>query len=252
MALLKNATNFRDIGGLPVADGRVRSGVVFRSNQLATLADIDQQTLKGLGIAHIVDFRTEDELAVRPPRLASDHLATVHSLGISPGNPIKVAQAIEASAMSAEYMGEQMKQVYRLLIESHSATYARFFELLLSVDEPLVFNCTVGKDRTGVAAMLLLLALGATRETVERDYMRTHENIDIGQEIDRIYSHYQAKLPADTPKEWFVPIYQTKLSYLSHAFEQLEHGYGGIDGYWQSIGFNTSDRQRLIERLVQA
>jgi len=250
MALLQNATNFRDIGGLPVRDGQIRPGIVFRSNQLATLASPDQQRFKQLGIGHIVDFRTEDELAIRPPRLAVDHQPQIHSLGISPGNPIKVAQAISAREMNAEYMNQQMRQVYRLLIERYGHTYARFFKLLLNVDEPLVFNCTVGKDRTGVAAMLLLSVLGASRETIEQDYMRTHDHIDIDHEIDRIYSHYQGKLPADTPKEWFVPIYQTKLSYLAQAFDQLEQSFGGIDGYWHAVGFDAGDRKRLVERLV--
>ena len=40
---------------------------------------------------------------------------------------------------------------------------------------PLLFHCSAGKDRTGVAAMLILLALGVDEKTVVEDYVLTNE-----------------------------------------------------------------------------
>ena len=40
---------------------------------------------------------------------------------------------------------------------------------------PLLFHCTAGKDRTGVAAMLILKALGASDDVAMEDYLRTNE-----------------------------------------------------------------------------
>jgi hypothetical protein len=50
--------------------------------------------------------------------------------------------------------------------------YKKFFELLLAQNSgALLYHCSAGKDRTGVATALLLSALGVDRETVIKDYL---------------------------------------------------------------------------------
>ena len=41
---------------------------------------------------------------------------------------------------------------------------------------PIAFHCTYGRDRTGVAAALVLFTLGVSREEIKADYQRTAEN----------------------------------------------------------------------------
>ena len=52
--------------------------------------------------------------------------------------------------------------------------YHELFRLLEEHRVPLLFHCTCGKDRTGIAAMLVLLALGVSREDAIADYMLTN------------------------------------------------------------------------------
>ena len=47
---------------------------------------------------------------------------------------------------------------------------ARFAEIF-QLHAPVLFHCHTGKDRTGVFAMLLLLALGVDRDIVLEDYL---------------------------------------------------------------------------------
>jgi protein-tyrosine phosphatase len=44
------------------------------------------------------------------------------------------------------------------------------FARLAANEGPLAFNCSAGKDRTGMASALILAVLGAPRETVIADY----------------------------------------------------------------------------------
>ena len=83
-----------------------------------------------------------------------------------------------------------------MLVSSYSASlafsnksYEFMFDCLLCGDTPLLFHCSNGKDRTGVAAMLLLLALGVDERVVKEDYLRS--NITRKARIDEIMKKYQ-------------------------------------------------------------
>ena len=64
-------------------------------------------------------------------------------------------------------------EVYFRILRMSKSAYRVFFETLLANDEAIIFHCTVGKDRTGVAAALLLSLLGIPEEEIVRDYALT-------------------------------------------------------------------------------
>ena len=43
---------------------------------------------------------------------------------------------------------------------------------------PILYNCSAGKDRTGLASALLLTLLGVDEATIEQDYMLSNDVID--------------------------------------------------------------------------
>jgi len=59
-AAVPGALNFRDVGGLPAAGGRTRSGVLYRSGDLSRLDDDGRAALEGLGVRHVIDLRSDD------------------------------------------------------------------------------------------------------------------------------------------------------------------------------------------------
>ena len=59
--LLKTAPNFRDLGGIPVADGTVRAGALYRSATLAKLDGDDVAAVADLDIRTVYDLRTAAE-----------------------------------------------------------------------------------------------------------------------------------------------------------------------------------------------
>ena len=67
---LEGASNLRDLGGWPVADGRrVRRGLLYRSATLANLTESDQARVAALNIRTVCDLRGVNEAALRPSRL---------------------------------------------------------------------------------------------------------------------------------------------------------------------------------------
>jgi len=84
--------------------------------------------------------------------------------------------------------------IYRQMLTGNKA-FKELFRALEAGETPILFHCTAGKDRTGVAAMLILLALGASDETICADYART--NLCRAAEIEKAMADHAAEIAAD-------------------------------------------------------
>ncbi|WP_419828096.1 tyrosine-protein phosphatase [Sphingomonas sp.] len=175
---LQGGQNFRDLGGYRTTNGRsVRWGMLYRSGSMHFLTPADYNYLEKLGIRTVCDFRDTRERTVEPavwpagkaPHvLADDYKMDTGGIGLNgPGQTPTPEQA--RATMTA---------LYPRLLTQFNSQYRRMFAELLSGHAPLAFNCTAGKDRTGVAAALLLTALGVPRKTVIQDYLLTNRYFD--------------------------------------------------------------------------
>jgi len=237
---LQGATNFRDLGGYPGHGGRpLRWRTVFRSDQLGDLTELDRSTLSALGLKRSFDFRGRTESEARPYRLPG---VTRHSLAIE---PLVVQRMHDLRAagrtLTAPTVVELMKELYRGLINDHAARFAELFESLLQADTPVVFHCTAGKDRTGVAAALVLLALGVPRDLVLQDYLLTNE----------LYRH--PVLPrSDTPADVLAVLWRVQEGFLDAALRTIAAEHGGIARYLhQRLRLSPAALEALAGRYLQ-
>ncbi len=237
---LQGATNFRDLGGYHGHGGRpLRWRRVFRSDHLGGLTAADRAALTALGLARSFDFRGEAERAAEPYELPG---LVQHSLAIEPS----VAQRMDALEraglpLTPARMAELMKELYRRLVLEQSHRFAEFFEHLRASDAPLVFHCTAGKDRTGVAAALLLLALGVGHDTVREDYLLTNE-------VYRRPPAVGARLPAEV----LAVLWSVRADYLEEALAAIEREGHGLDRYLtHRLGLTPAARELLAQRYLQ-
>lgn len=167
--LLGGAPAFRDLGGIATADGlrRVRSGLVYRSCVLLELSDEDVVTLRErLGVRTVIDLRDADEVQEDDGRaeLGSDvtrlHVPLVDLMLVGAPRPDpSVAPELPLVARYLQFLEHGGDQLTTLL--GHLADPAQ---------QPLVFHCTAGKDRTGLVAAALLDVLGVGAEEIAADY----------------------------------------------------------------------------------
>ena len=69
-----------------------------------------------------------------------------------------------------------MVELYINMLLTYSERFAQFVTVAADVDYlPMLFHCTAGKDRSGLASALLLEVLGVERDTVLDDYCLTNE-----------------------------------------------------------------------------
>ena len=237
---LQGGSNFRDLGGYLGLHGQpVRWRRVFRAPHLAGLTGADQAMLAGLGITRALDFRGLAERAATPYAVAG---IAQHSLSIEPSVTQRMQDMVAAGQqLTAPVVADLMRELYRALINDHAPRFAELFAHLLDSDDaPLVFHCTAGKDRTGVAAALLLLALGVSREDVMADFLLTNQ-------------HYRHPVlpPSDTPPDALAVLWSVQDNFLLAALDALDRDQGGIEHYLaQRIGLTPSARLALQARYL--
>lgn len=231
---LTGATNFRDLGGYIGHGGRgVRWRRLYRSDHLGNLTDRDRAEVAALGVARTFDFRGIGERAE-----ASYHLPGIvqHPLPIE---PTVVQSLLDIAAQGRELTGddaiEVMRETYRWFVRENASRYAELFGHLLEHDAPLVFHCTAGKDRTGLAAALILHALGVSRDDVIQDFLLTNA----------LYRRPATTARADVPDEVLDVVWQVRLEFLDAAWQAMDAGYGGPDDYLLALGVGERERERL-------
>src|SRR5215468_9957908 len=97
---LSGATNFRDLGGYPTADGRtVRWRRIFRSNHLGQLTAEDIAVLRELGLKTAFDFRGVEE---RQAAMCNHADISVHSLPVEPTALFAMRRRIEDGTLNEE------------------------------------------------------------------------------------------------------------------------------------------------------
>lgn len=247
---LQGGQNFRDLGGYRTRGGRsVRWGALYRSGSMHFLTPADYTYLNRLGIRTVCDFRDTAERAAGPVQwpagqaptiLADDYDQHVGDLGRTASGRVQTP-AEARGAMIALYPG---------LLTRFNGQYRRMFGELLAGRTPLAFNCSAGKDRTGVAAALILTALDVPRQTVIDDYLLTNRYFDphkIVRGNDRNATSLQALPPAVLK-----PYMLADRSYIGAVFGVLDAHRGGANGYLHDeLGLSAADLAKLRQLYTQ-
>lgn len=265
---LPGVSNARELGGYPVEKGYIRKGALLRSGALARALPEAVQTLhEKYRLQTVVDFRMKDKRKNAPdaeiPGAKNIHLPVVEMVDYASDfkSPAKLAKFISKIVdrnafleMAFEYglLGPKIYAKF-LLGERGKKAYREFFKILLENDPDkgaLLWHCDEGKDRAGLASMLLLSVLGADRETIFEDYLMTNVcNADVIEAIKKDYEAYN--MPQDKLNAMIFASGGVFDYYLTFALETLEEKYGGVMGYLQKeLGLTEADFELLRGKYV--
>lgn len=240
---LQQGSNFRDIGGYPTADGRhVKWGMIYRSGATPLLTDSDLRMIDALNLANMVDLRSIDERQLAPSRIAGvPYSAINYSMkAITGGMSGKDADAIK--------MPSNGGALYRLMPDLLAPQLRLIFIRLKGNEGPLVYNCSAGQDRTGIATALILSALGVPRETIVADYLLSTQYRRPAFEMAafdpaafpnnaaaQMFSQYRDKKPT--------PLKEADgTAFLTFALDEIDARYGSVEAYLdKQLGVSAVD-----------
>ena len=241
--------NFRDLGGITGADGRkVRHRRLLRTAELQKASSADLNSLvKNYDLKCIVDLRSAEEIKFAPDPQPK---------GVDYVN-LDITRAIEERAPSLftfESLNSErkvlryMKKLYTDIIRcSHAqACYADFIKLLLQRNEgATLFHCFAGKDRTGLAAAIILEILGVSKESIFEDYLKT--NIQRARQNQEMMNEEKKKGKSVKEIKVLYLAMSVHSDYLQKAYAVAEKKYGSFLNYIQST-MNVSDDDVLALR----
>ena len=244
--------NFRELGGYKSSDGRkVKHNVFFRSPGLYQISDKeDIKLFESLGIKTIYDFRSKSEKEEHPdPRFPG---ITYHE--------ISALYKKDGSEMDFDFREDVMqphiiKGIFDLLVEGYeimginNPAYKQMFKDIVDGNVPLLFHCSAGKDRTGVAAALILSLFGVDKEDIAHDFLAT--NIYNRKEIQTVEESVKDKLPPETI-EYVRKLFGVQIENLNLTFDTIIKTYGSLDRYFEKeFGITPEIRAQLMDRYLE-
>jgi protein-tyrosine phosphatase len=240
--------NFRDLGGHPTSSGaRTVHGRVFRADGVHRCAEADITRLEQIGMARVIDLRTERERA-NDGCFDEEH----HSIDYRHVPVLEEVRGVAGAAAEERPVEERqlaLLDTYRKILAKRGERLVEVLELIVSAPGPVVFHCTAGKDRTGIVTALVLSSVGVDDERIAVDYGRSREA------MDRLVEWYRANRSHDMSGANLRDDRSSRLlgadpEWMLTVLTELRTDYGDVPGYLRAVGADASLVDGLRARML--
>ena len=175
--MFKESLNFRDLGGLETNDSRkVKSGLFYRGAGLNFFDEEELERFRDLDIKVIMDLRSKNEIETYPDPQFDEIKRIEHN-----GLVVEGHEDIDWSPAGMRKIGgqafEQLNRIesYYRQIAFNNTAFRIMMNEVINDNLPIYFHCATGKDRTGVAAMILEMMLNVKEDEIRKDYLLSNE-----------------------------------------------------------------------------
>lgn len=251
---LEHTVNFRDLGGLKTKDGKtVRKGFIYRSDNLSKLETGDFDAFNALRIAAVYDLRTDHEIEGKEDRLPAN-VRYIHTPVVQDNaGEIKGLKKRVLNGQITEQQAKDMtSKFYADAVTVHADAVKDILKQITSSEQPVLYHCSAGKDRTGIVSALILSILNVDRQVIVDDYM-----------VSNYYRRDRAEKTLGKAKLGRVikPKLNMKAievlstvdeSFINATFNAIDSTYGGMEPFIQNkLGIDKAARQALVEKLTE-
>ncbi len=258
--VLDKLPNTRDLGGMPAADGRtIAPHRLIRSSALHKLTEADaERLLEWHGLMRVVDLRSELERQASPDDTKLLREVVFYDLPVITAEEVGISRSGDLGKDFKAFLdynaapADMMKRMYgrALLGDDGMRAYGEFLDLLLQSEQgATLWHCTEGKDRAGLAAVLVEHILGVPDEYVVADYLATNLFVRTMAEgmLDTLGRH---GILRDLATDVDVLFY-ANTDFLEHGLSLVRDAYGSLDGYIErALDFGPDKQRRLREMYL--
>lgn len=255
---LERVNNCRDLGGLPCADGRrIKHGRLIRSAELHHATEQDMEILtKEHGLARVIDLRTAAELEREEDPIAE--MAGIEYLNIRPipnEKDLTGGEKGDLATLKRAYEDTPgiFLDIYREMVTTENGidVFSRLMDIVLNAEDgATLWHCTQGKDRTGLSAVFIERALGASEDVIRADYLATnlfakppHEKLDAVIRDIPVVSDIEVDVEART---------YAQMCNLECAFGEIEKEFGSLDAFIvEALDFGADKQAKLREMYLE-
>ena len=245
---LPGLRNTRDLGGMVNSEGKtIKPHKLIRSNYLYGLPQETVQTLcEEYDVKTVVDLRTPREKLEKPDCLTDEMLWVDNQVqqeratGVTKDEESKKEEEKKWRdlALQPEIAKDIMRGWYTTLADTDFTVqaYGRFLKHVLENENAILWHCSLGKDRCGVATALVLECLGFERKTIIDDYMHTN---------DCLYGHGPDAIDSVYYFEW------AHKEYIEAFYGKVEEKFGNVDNFLQQMGIGEKEKEILKDKYLQ-
>lgn len=240
---LEGLVNARDLGGFPTKDGKMtRYGAAVRSEAPRSITEKDIEALKAYGIKTVIDLRGAEEIERHPSLLCGDESIDYHCC---PAFDESVAFAARGKIPFTENF--DMAAKYIEMAERRKSWVCNVMTVIAGSEGGVLFNCAMGKDRTGIIAALLLGNAGVYEEDIVADYMVS--DLYLRPIYERMWADMRQGMSEEQLQK-IMPYFLTPAKNMQRLLSHLNAAYGGVTDYLKACGLDEDTLRRLRARLV--
>lgn len=249
---IRKINNFRQLGGIVTKNGRhVVDNVFYRCGALYGFNKDELEYVKSLGIETIMDFRSENEVLYQPdPKIEGANYFNISGLVDEHGKQINLSpeQMEESGELEDDLVADFLINMYKGLPLSYA--YKIMFQEIMKKRVPILFHCSAGKDRTGIGAALILLALNVSEEEIVKDYMLTNEYRK--PLIDALINKNKDKIKQNPKYEEVYRAFEGVLeTSIRISLDSIKERFGTYENYFeQQLGLTSDDLDELRYRYT--
>lgn len=249
MASANAIRNCRDLGGVGTKSGRhIRRGLLYRSAALEAGQPAQVRALRELGITLVVDLRSPQERALKTAQFSTPDVRVLQ-FGRHSAHGFH-QNAIAALLKQRPGGSEVVASIFRRMPTEQAQSFAALYRVIADNTGPILFHCAAGKDRTGVAAALLLDMLGVSRANILADFRRS--NVWKDQTREDFLANFDDQAAILKLETRWRSILVAEASYLEEMFNEVERHWGGSRCYMlKKLGLTERIIDLIENRLLQ-
>ncbi len=241
---ITGAHNVRDLGGYKTENNKVtKTGRFVRSDSLHRIDKNSIISLVEKNLSTVIDLRTKKEVREEPNLLAELHGVNFLNLPLLE----ELSPTFLGNVSVSSQADNPLLAFYLSALHERQAAIKEIF-LAMSDASPglILFNCTAGKDRTGIISALLLSLVRVPRLEIIKNYTDSEKAIT---KLVEEFLENSRKRGEDTDS--YSRMLQCPPEIMDSALSSVVDEHGDIENYLKNAGLTQNCLIKLKDRLLK-